>query len=160
MPIFIFSHYKSMATISFHSNQSSYPSETKNHLIHSPCLYESCSESSWNLVIKFSNINIIFSFYEISQVDIYELASVANNKIFFTKINISVTLATQVGEVAASQKLLKILTFCNYNQLYQHCLRHCKNAVKTLYADVTSRRHFRKSWSLLLQSIKLDERFC
>ena len=38
-------------------------------------IYEGCSESSWNLVIKFSNINIILSFYEILQVDIYELAS-------------------------------------------------------------------------------------
>ena len=37
--------------------------------------YEGCSESLWNLVIKFSNINIILSFYEISQVDIFELAS-------------------------------------------------------------------------------------
>ena len=34
--------------------------------------HEGCSESLWNLVIKFSNINIIRSFYEISQVDIYE----------------------------------------------------------------------------------------
>ena len=39
---------------------------------------------------------------------------VANNKIFFAKTKISVTLATQVGEVAASQKLLKILTICNF----------------------------------------------
>ena len=37
--------------------------------------YEGCSESSWNLVIRFSNINIILSFYDISQVGIYELAS-------------------------------------------------------------------------------------
>ena len=69
---------------------------------------------------------------------------VANNKIFFAKTKISVTLATQVGEVAASQKLLKILTICIYDQLYQRCLRQCKNVVKTLYADVTYRCHFRK----------------
>ena len=33
---FHFSHYKSMATISFHSNQSSYPIETKTTVICSP----------------------------------------------------------------------------------------------------------------------------
>ena len=38
-------------------------------------LYVGCSGSSWNLVIKCSNIYIILSFFEISQVDINELAS-------------------------------------------------------------------------------------
>ena len=33
---FHFSHYKSMETISFHSNQSSYPIGTKNTIIRSP----------------------------------------------------------------------------------------------------------------------------
>ena len=37
--------------------------------------YVGCSGSSWNLVIKCSNIYIILSFFEISQVDINELAS-------------------------------------------------------------------------------------
>ena len=37
--------------------------------------YVGRSGSSWNLVIKRSNIYIILSFFEISQVDIYELAS-------------------------------------------------------------------------------------
>ena len=37
--------------------------------------YEDCSGSSWNLVIKCSNIDILFSCFEISQVDIIELAS-------------------------------------------------------------------------------------
>ena len=36
MPIFTFSHYKSMATISYHSNQISYPIGTKNTVIRSP----------------------------------------------------------------------------------------------------------------------------
>ena len=36
MPIFIFLHCKSMATISCHSNQSSYPIGTKNNIIRSP----------------------------------------------------------------------------------------------------------------------------
>ena len=67
-------------------------------------LYEGYSRSSWNLVVKCSNIFIILSFFEISEVDIYELASLANNKIFFTRTKIKVTLATQVDEVAASQK--------------------------------------------------------
>ena len=35
---FHFSHYKSMETISFHSNQSSYPIGTKNTIIRSPGL--------------------------------------------------------------------------------------------------------------------------
>ena len=35
---FNFSHYKSMETISFHSNQSSYPIGTKNTIIRSPGL--------------------------------------------------------------------------------------------------------------------------
>ena len=56
----------------------------------------------------------------------------ANNKMFFARTKISVTLAT-VGEVATSQKFLKILTFCKYDQLYQRRLRHCKNSI---YADV------------------------
>ena len=38
-------------------------------------VYVGCSGSSWNLVIKCSNIYIILSFFEISQVDINELAS-------------------------------------------------------------------------------------
>ena len=60
------------------------------------------------------------------------------------------TLATQVGEVAASQKIKKTnkkqqqqqqqkktkkkknLTIRNYDQLYQRCLRHCENVSKTL----------------------------
>ena len=67
---------------------------------------------------------------------------VANNKIFFQIIG---NLATEVGEVAASQTLLKILTIRNYDQLIQCCLRQCKNVGKTLYADVTSRRHFSKT---------------
>ena len=37
--------------------------------------YEGCSGSSWNLVIKCSNIDILLSCFEISQVDIIELAS-------------------------------------------------------------------------------------
>ena len=37
--------------------------------------YVGCSGSSWNLVIKCSNIYIILSCFEISQVDINELAS-------------------------------------------------------------------------------------
>ena len=36
--------------------------------------YEGCSRSSWNLVIKCSNIDILNSYFEISQVDIVELA--------------------------------------------------------------------------------------
>ena len=36
--------------------------------------YESCSGSSWNLVIKCSNIDNFHSYFEISQVDIIELA--------------------------------------------------------------------------------------
>ena len=35
---FHFSHYKSMGTISCHSNQSSYPTGTKNTIIRSPDL--------------------------------------------------------------------------------------------------------------------------
>ena len=35
---FLFSHYKSMANISCHSNQSSYPIGTKNTIIRSPAL--------------------------------------------------------------------------------------------------------------------------
>ena len=42
---FHFSHYKSMETISFHSNQSSYPIETKNIIIRFPGL--------WMLYVKF-----------------------------------------------------------------------------------------------------------
>ena len=40
MPIFIFSHYKSMATKSCHSNLilSSYPVGTKNNIVRFPCL--------------------------------------------------------------------------------------------------------------------------
>ena len=38
-------------------------------------LYEGYSGSSWNLVVKCSNIFIILSFFEISEVDIYELVS-------------------------------------------------------------------------------------
>ena len=37
--------------------------------------YEGCSGSSWNLVIKCSNIDIPLSCFNISQVDIFELAS-------------------------------------------------------------------------------------
>ena len=37
--------------------------------------YEGCSGSSWNLVIKVSNIDIILSFFDIAQVDINELSS-------------------------------------------------------------------------------------
>ena len=51
-------------------------------------LYEGCSGSSWNLVIKCSNINILHSYFEILQVDIIELAPIANNKIFFTRTKI------------------------------------------------------------------------
>ena len=47
---------------------------------------------------------------------------IANNTIFFKRTKIKVTLATQAGEVAASQKLLKILAIHNYDQLCQHCL--------------------------------------
>ena len=36
---FLFSHYKSMGTKSCHSNQSSYPTGTKNTIIRSPYLY-------------------------------------------------------------------------------------------------------------------------
>ena len=36
MPIFTFSHYKSVATISYHSNQISYPIGTKKNIICSP----------------------------------------------------------------------------------------------------------------------------
>ena len=36
--------------------------------------YTSCSGSSWNLVIKCSNIDILNSYFEILQVDIIELA--------------------------------------------------------------------------------------
>ena len=39
MPIFIFSHYNSMATISCHSNQSSYPIGTKKTLLFVPPAY-------------------------------------------------------------------------------------------------------------------------
>ena len=42
---FHFSHNKSMATISCHSNQSSYPIETKNIII--------CSHGIWMLYVKF-----------------------------------------------------------------------------------------------------------
>ena len=62
------------------------------HIVKSPCsnskkrflllelfqnyfTYEGYSESSWNLVKKFSFIDIILSFFEISQVDINELTS-------------------------------------------------------------------------------------
>ena len=38
-------------------------------------LYEGCSGSSWNFVIKCSNIDILLSCFDISQVDIIELAS-------------------------------------------------------------------------------------
>ena len=37
-------------------------------------VYEGCSGSSLNLVIKCSNINILHSYFEILQVDIIELA--------------------------------------------------------------------------------------
>ena len=46
--------------------------------LYAPCLgaiYAGCSESSWNLVIKVSNIDIILSFFDISQVGINELTS-------------------------------------------------------------------------------------
>ena len=36
--------------------------------------YEGCSGSSWNLGIKCSNIDILHSYFEISQVDTIELA--------------------------------------------------------------------------------------
>ena len=36
MPIFIFPHYKSKATVSYHSNQSSYPIGTKNNSLPLP----------------------------------------------------------------------------------------------------------------------------
>ena len=36
--------------------------------------YEGCSGSSWNLVIKCSNVDILHSYFEISRVDIIELA--------------------------------------------------------------------------------------
>ena len=47
----------------------------------------------------------MLSFFEISQVDINELASLAtcNNEISFARTKRYVTLATQVGEVTASQ---------------------------------------------------------
>ena len=38
-------------------------------------MYEGCSGSSWNSVIKCSNIYISFSFFEILQVDFNELTS-------------------------------------------------------------------------------------
>ena len=52
MPIFIFSHYKSMVTISCHSNQSSYPIGTKKQYYSFPlpidAIYEVWRESaSW-----------------------------------------------------------------------------------------------------------------
>ena len=62
----------------------------------------------------------------------------------------------QVGLVAASQKLLKILTIRICDQLYQRCLWHCKNVSKTLYADVTPRYDFCKIWTLLFQTIKFS----
>ena len=34
--------------------------------------YEGCSGSSWNLVIKCSNIDILLSYFEIPQVDIID----------------------------------------------------------------------------------------
>ena len=42
---------------------------------HGMCMYmnEGCSGSSWNLVIKCSNIDILLSCFDISQVDIMEL---------------------------------------------------------------------------------------
>ena len=43
---FHFSHYKSMETISCHSNQSSYPIGTKNTIIHSTPIYRCCM---WNM---------------------------------------------------------------------------------------------------------------
>ena len=48
------------------------------------------------------------------------------------RIKIWVTLATQVA------KLPQAKNYYNYDQLYQCCLGHCKNIVKTLYAEVTS----------------------
>ena len=39
------------------------------------CIDEGYSGSSWNLVIKCSNIDILLSCFDISQVDIIELAS-------------------------------------------------------------------------------------
>ena len=45
---FHFSHYKSVETISFHSNQSSYPIETKNKIIRSP--RPAYRRYMWNLV--------------------------------------------------------------------------------------------------------------
>ena len=38
-------------------------------------IYEGCSGSSWNLVIKCSNVDILHSYFEISQMGIIELAS-------------------------------------------------------------------------------------
>ena len=46
-------------------------------------VYEGCSGSSWNLVIKCSNIDILCSYFEISQVDIIELASHSKQLKFF-----------------------------------------------------------------------------
>ena len=37
--------------------------------------YEGCLGISWNLVIKCSNTDILYSYFEISQVDIIQLAS-------------------------------------------------------------------------------------
>ena len=42
----------------------------RNHVESFNVTYVGCSGSSWNLVIKISNIDIILSLFDISQVDI------------------------------------------------------------------------------------------
>ena len=44
--------------------------------------YEGCSRSSWNLVIKISNIDIILSFFIYHRWTLMNYHPIANNKIF------------------------------------------------------------------------------
>ena len=62
MPIFIFPHYKSMATISCHSNQSSYPIGTKKQYNSFPLpVYAICEiwqeSASWSEEMLFENVD-------------------------------------------------------------------------------------------------------
>ena len=52
----------------------SYSVKQKKKINSNNPVYGSCSGSSWNLVIKCSNIDILHSHFEISQVDIIESA--------------------------------------------------------------------------------------
>ena len=73
-------------------------------------------------MFKCSNIYILLSYFEISQVDIIELASSSlPQNIFRENQNIG-NLVNAVGEVAASQKLIIFPTIRSYEQLYQRCL--------------------------------------